>query len=46
MSPPVRVDWIAGAFGMKRNWYLLGLLSALLALMSVFTAIAWYALHH
>ncbi len=31
---------------MKIDWYLLSLLSALLALMIVFAGIAWYALHH
>ena len=31
---------------MKIDWYLLSLLSALLALVIVFAGIAWYALHH
>jgi hypothetical protein len=31
---------------MKIDWYLFGLLSALLALMIVFVGIAWYALTH
>ena len=31
---------------MKIDWYLLSLLSALVALMIVFAGIAWYALHH
>ena len=31
---------------MKIDWYLFGLLSALLVLMIVFVGIAWYALTH